>query len=136
MGRRKHKQIQHSSYDLSDATVLLLFLVVVVSIVFFYDEASSPEKSLQQGDPQMLLSKLVIDGNEASPVSLVVGNSVDSNVLNQISNTAYDQLKLKLGVKSDFVIYFEDQSGNLVMLGDRPCIGSSFALVNGHRCSE
>jgi hypothetical protein len=38
-------------------------------------------------------------------------------------------------VKSDFVIYFEDENGNLLLLAGKPCIGSSYASVNGYKCN-
>ncbi len=135
--KRSAKLYKHSPYDLSDAMVLFVFVLLVVAIIFFYDDANlEPQKRPIQKEQELLLSKLVVELERQNGNALVVGDVVDTTILNRLTQTNYGRLKTILGVDSEFVIYFEDQDGNLIQLGNRPCIGSAYAFVNGRKCSE
>ena len=47
----------------------------------------------------------------------------------------YDEIKSMLGIKSDFCIFFEDITGNLVNINDvKSGIGSQKIHINGEPC--
>ena len=140
--RRSHpRKYRHSPYDFNDATIMLVFIVFVVLVIFFFDSS----KSLQGAEPsvfelrkenEMLLSKLVIDHASENGQAIIVGNVVNAAMLSKVANTNYEQLKRLFGMDADFVIYFEDEEGNIVAVGEKPCIGSGYAYFNGRKCSE
>jgi len=140
--RRAHKSRKVTSHKsrrtsphkkqqgLSEGAVLLIFLVLISMIVIVFGAGSEVTKQ----DQIKLLNQFVIDAGEENGPAIIVGNSIDSDMLLTLANKDYGELKSLLGVTSDFVIYFEDDEGNLVEVLEKPCIGSASARVNGYRC--
>jgi len=128
---KNHKShaVKSSGNGLGDGSIILIFIALVFLIIFFYGQNSVDT------DQKILLSKLVIDHKEEGGPAIIIGNKVDVDRLREISLTDYSELKSLIGITSEFVIYFEDGEGNILDLGDKPCIGSSYAQVNGHQCS-
>tara|TARA_Y100000310_G_C20677543_1_gene813959 strand:+ start:816 stop:1157 length:342 start_codon:yes stop_codon:yes gene_type:complete len=105
---------------ISDNLVLMMFLVFVILIVFFFSDTESQTKQDQ---------KIIMN-------SIIAGDSINNEKILEFTNSEYHELKKRLGVNSEFVIHFEDENGNLIEIADKPCIGSSYALVGGHKCGE
>jgi hypothetical protein len=72
--------------------------------------------------------------------SALSGEVVDSDVLieaklENLNDRGYESIKKVLGVESDFCIYFEDITGNVVQIdGIDPGIGSNNIYINDKPC--
>ncbi len=105
--------------------VLIAASVFIVGIIiFFYIITTSGDKGVTDmlTTESELIPEHLISGDEsgAGDITLVIGNRVDSERLKVLINMSYDQLKSKLGIRSDFCIHFEDEEGNIIDLDDRP----------------
>jgi len=119
----------------NDSSVMLFFLVFVVVVVVFLSNVNVPETSTKQ-DHIKLLNILVVDDASENGPAIVVGNNLDTDMLIEFANTDYNEFRRLAGITSEFLIYFEDDAGYLVEVTDKPCIGSSYAQVNGQACDE
>ncbi len=87
-------------------------------------------------EKDILESQLIAaDQSRDNGLAVVIDGKVDKERLDALSQMQYKELKTRLGVKSDFAIYFVDNNGELVPLTEKLCIGSSKASVAGVRCS-
>ena len=131
--------------SIDDRTAVFAFLIVLVVIIFIFDTLSD-QKALSKGGTagkvltkdaaeREVLSKLIIDSKEQDGTGFIVKDSVDPELLEHFASKRYEQLKAELGIDSDFVIHFEDMSGNIIPIGDRMCMGSKGATINGIPCS-
>ena len=105
--------------------VLIAASVFIVGIIiFFYIITTSGDKGVTDilaAESELIPEHLIsADENDADDITLVIGNKVDSERLKVLISMDYNQLKSKLGIKSDFCIHFEDEDGNIIDLDDRP----------------
>jgi hypothetical protein len=114
-----------------DRMAMFVFMVFLVAVIFLLDAANDQE---QPASSEELIQKLVLNGNEQKSLAFVVKDKVDSSKLADFASKDYAALKEELGVEYDFTLYFEDEQGNLVPIGDRYCIGSNRAEVSGFSC--
>ena len=115
---------------LGDEAVLAIFLILVIVIVFFLGSSgiqvkqASGSSGIQVRNDQKILLNYIIDGN-----------SISNEKLLELMNADYTELKKRLGISSDFAIHFEDENGNLLQIGGKPCMGSGYVYVNGYKCN-
>lgn len=119
----------------NDSTLLIIFLVLLLFIIYFFGNSRMHETSVSQTQ-EILLSKLVAQDEKEDGPAIVIGNTVDDSRVKKLASTDYSEIKSMVGVTSDFVIYFEDEQGNVVNIADKPCIGSSYVQVNGVNCNN
>ena len=132
---------------MNDRSAVVVFLALLVVILFLFDSLSDQtalnpgvkdgikHKLVTESVANDLISGLKVDGSGANAVGFIVKDTVDQQLLNHFTSMDYEQIKAKLGVESDFVIHFEDESGRVIQLGNKWCIGSNTAKVNGVSCS-
>jgi hypothetical protein len=130
--RRMMKQKARKVSAGQDKMFLLLFMVFLLGVIFFIDASRTSEQPAASVD---IVSKLVASGNEQSNTAFVVMDKIDVIRLTEFASKDYIRLKEELGLSEDFTIYFEDEQGNLVPVGDKYCIGSSRASVSGFTCT-
>ncbi len=119
----------------SDSTVLIIFLVLLLFIIFYFSSKSSNGTSVKD-EQEKLLSVLVINDAQEDGPAIIIGDSVDSERVSKLASKDYREIKGLAGITSEFVIYFEDEKGNVISIADKPCIGSSYAQVNGVACNQ
>ena len=130
---------------IDDRTAVFVFLVFLV-VVFFILDALADQKALSKGGTakkvltksmaeKEILSNLIIDSKEQDGTGFIVKDNVDPELLEHFASKSYEQLKAELGIDTEFVIHFEDMNGNIIPIGDRMCIGSNGASINGVPCS-
>ena len=140
---QKPKLLGMKSID--DRTAVFVFLIALVVIIFIFD-ALSDQKVLSKGGTagkiltkdaveKEVLSKLIVESKEKDGTGFIVTGSIDPELLEHFASKSYEQLKAELGIDTDFVIHFEDMSGNIIPIGTRMCIGSKSASINGIPCS-
>ncbi len=148
--KKRHTSLSNLKL-IDDRTAVFAFLAFLVVILFMFD-ALSDQQSLfgsrttkttaQSGTGVVLtqeladqvVSKLTIDSREKDGVAFIVKDTVDPQLLAYFANMDYETIKAHLGIQSDFVIHFEDDRGEVVPMGDRLCIGSKSATLNGVPC--
>ena len=132
---------------INDRSAVFMFLVLLVIILFTFDAMSDQgarNTNLQKNAAQnavsgdlanRLMSQLIVDNSrQINDVGFIVKGSVDPQLLHYFASMDYEQIKTHLGVQNDFVIHFEDENGQLIPIGDKWCIGSKNANVNGIPC--
>lgn len=132
---------------MNDRNAVFMFLILLVTILFVFDALSEQgarnsvfQNTIQQktasGDvANQLMSQLVVDNSrQSNDVGFIVKGAVDPQLLQYFASMDYEQIKAHLGVQNDFVIHFEDENGQLIPIGDKWCIGSNNATVNGIPC--
>ena len=82
-----------------------------------------------------LVSRLTIDSRDQDGMAFLVKDTVDPQLLDYFASRNYDQVKAELGIQGDFAIHFEDKNGNIIPIGQKMCIGSATASINGIPCS-
>ncbi len=132
--RLARSQKQRNKCSISDGAILAIFLIVVLFVIFFFSGAGTSSNSAAQ-EQKTLLNKLMIHDEREDGPAIVVGDVVDDARVKKLASTDYSEIKKMVGITSDFVIYFEDDNGNVVNIAGRPCIGSSYAQVNGVNCN-
>ncbi len=133
--------------SLDDRHAVLAFLVLLVVALFLFDAVADQNAPLQaakiipshevlsQQMADSIVSKLTISSKEQDGVAFIVQGTIDPDLLTYFSSMDYEQIKSHLGIKTDFVIHFEDDRGMVVPMGNKMCVGSSYARINGIACS-
>lgn len=134
------KKSQMWSLDSIIATVVFISALSAFIIIISTDFGTIKADDLKsEADliPRMLVT---VEENE---VSLIESGKISHNKLKRIMGYEYDDLKSKLGVRSDFCIYFEDMEGNLINIshilseGESVAVGNSRINVSdGIQCSK
>ncbi|MBI2580736.1 hypothetical protein HYV85_02910 [Candidatus Woesearchaeota archaeon] len=129
---------------IDDRTAVFGFLAFLVVVLFLFDAVADQQARSKDGTAKKvltkdmvereILSKLIIDSKEQDGTGFIVKDNVDPELLEHFANKKYEQLKAELGINSDFVIHFEDMNGNIIPIGDRMCLGSKGASINGIPC--
>ena len=83
-------------------------------------------------DKEIISFKLTENGDVAL---LNPDGSIRQESLEKLTGMTYYEIKSKLGVSSDFTLYFVDENGNVVPINGKTCIGSPKAKVAGQQCS-
>jgi hypothetical protein len=128
MGKKRQVHNKAPSHlDRRNLVVLLLGLIVVLLILVF--NQASPSLSDEQ---DQIANKLI--AKKDNELALIVDSKVNSDKLRMFTSLSYDELKGKLGVEKDFVVYFVDENGSVLDIGGKPCFGSPKAIVAGKSC--
>lgn len=132
--------------SLNDKAAVLLFIAALIIVIFLLDALAdqrfqlgakkSAAKALSKENvEELVLSKFVIGSKEQDGMGFIVKDTVDPELLEHLATKEYSQVKKELGLDADFAIHFEDENGNLVPMGERACIGSREASIQGIPCS-
>lgn len=136
------KKAQTWSLDLLIAVGLFMIIFVGAYVVINMNtKAPSQQEIAKEAE--------VLTTNALNPeeIGIIVGNEVDIERLNTIASINYSDLKNKLGIKSDFCIYFTDEFGNLVDISNETnrtkdgyielySIGGGDIIVGGKPCGQ
>ena len=148
--RNKQKSFLPGLKLVDDQKAVLIFLVFLVFVLFILDAMSdqmalfSGKAGAAAGNAQSreiapdaankLISKLTVNSREDDGVAFIVKDTVDPELLEYFVNMDYEQVKRHLGINGDFVIHFEDQQGRIIQIGQKLCLGSKTATINGVPC--
>lgn len=156
------KRRSSSNFTLiDDRTAVFGFLAFLVIVIFLFDAVADQQSlfssknnkgTTQQSNggvwsstatslalteelADQVVSKLTVDSREKDGVAFIVKDTVDPQLLDYFTTLDYETIKAHLGIQSDFVIHFEDEAGMVIPMGNRFCIGSKDAKINGVPCS-
>lgn len=150
--RNKQKSFLPGLRLIDDQKAVLVFLVFLVFVLFILD-AMSDQQALFSGKSgagaaagkdqvgkinsdaaNKLISKLTVNSREDDGIAFIVKDTVDPQMLESFANMDYEQVKKHLGISGDFVIHFEDEQGMVIPIGQKLCLGSKAATINGVPC--
>ena len=133
------KNVGKDLFTFNNAVVLALILSLIIIFKTILGSVTTL-KSAEKVDVADLAdleqeAKILLDTVTAEGTGLVQSNELLEDKVKSLSNMDYDEFKHTLGLKSDFCIYFEDASGNLIKVdGIEPGIGSEKIKINGKPC--
>ncbi len=148
----KKRRTSQSNFKLiDDSTAVFAFLVFLVVVLFLFDSAAdqqalfgsrTTQTTVQSGASvaltkelaDQIVSKLTIDSREDDGIAFIVKDTVDPQLLEYFTKLDYETIKAHLGLQSDFAIHLEDEEGMVIPMGDRFCVGSKSAKLNGIPC--
>ncbi len=133
--RGRVQEGKKNSTAMNDGVVLIIFLALLLFIIFFFGSPKTLSNSVQD-EQAKLLNLLVIPDEQEDSSAIVVDNTVYSERVSKLASKDYSEIKELAGITSEFVIYFEDEKGNVLNIAGKPCIGSSYAQVNGMNCDK
>ena len=108
--------------------MVLLFILLIIGLL---KAVIVPKADLAE-EAEIVLEKLTKGDTE---INLLSSNTLLEEKLENLDRMGYDEVKNILGIKSDFCIYFEDATGNIVKIDDiSPGIGSDKIYINGEPC--
>lgn len=120
----------------TDALVGMTLFIIAALLLYYL---MGPVKRGAQEDSLARDSKLLpglLSSEQNTTQVFITGSKVDEGRLTQASNIRYEDLKDLFGVSSDFCIYFEDDEGNIVPVGnDKVGLGSPAANISGKTCN-
>lgn len=144
----KKKRTSPDFTFIDDRTAVFGFLAFLVIVLFLFDsisdqralyapknDSAAASQVLTRELADQVVSKLTIQTLNQDDVAFIVKDTVDPQLLDSFASMDYSQVKAHLGLQSEFVLHFEDQAGMVIPMGNKMCIGSSDAKVNGIPCS-
>ena len=112
--------------------IILIAIIMLISVFRVAIEQTETSKANLEREAKVVLDVLAdIDGK----VSLVDSNGLVEEKIESLNDMGYEEIKSILGIKSDFCIFFEDVTGNIVKInGINPGIGSGRIYINNKPC--
>lgn len=141
MVKKRHHTKKKVGKDLFTFNNIVLLALMLALIVLFKTILGSTTtfKSAETWDlidlEQEAKTLLETVAAEGTGTSLLESNELLEERVKSLGNMDYDEFKNTLGLKSDFCVYFEDASGNLIKVdGVELVIGSEKIKINGKPC--
>ena len=112
--------------------LILAFIVILRTMMASTEIPKAAEKADLEQEAKTLMDTVASEGTD---ISLIKSNELVEEKIERLNNMDYNQFKDTLGVRSDFCVYFEDATGNLIKIdGIEPGIGSEKIRINGKPC--
>ena len=138
MAKKRHdvkKNVGKDLFTFNNAVLLaLIFALIVIfkTIMAPVPAFKAEEKADLEQETKTILDTVAAEG---TGMSLVQSNELSEEKIISLDNMGYEEYKYALGLKSDFCVYFEDVSGNLIKIdGIELGIGSEKIQINGKPC--
>ncbi len=132
------RKAQVWSIDVILAIVIFGFIMVAVASFALLER---PDAQSLQRDAQFISAQLSGTPIPGCPGTLVVGNTIDEDVLKCLLGREYSTVKQNINPGTDFCLFFEDERGQIILLtrtdGNTTYgFGSSSVSLSGHPCGE
>ena len=114
---------------------IAIFIIVVALFISVGSDIFTEEKSLNlEKEANSFLEGTSALREEKLP--LLEGNQIDEDVLVELATTqAYYDIKRELGLRADFCVYFEDETGSILRINETAFgVGTSEVSINGNSC--
>jgi|SRR3989338_1449379 len=112
--------------------LILAFIVILRTMMASTEIPKAAEKADLEQEAKTLMDTVASEGTD---ISLIKSNELVEEKIERLNDMDYNKFKDILGVKSDFCVYFEDATGNLIKIdGIEPGIGSEKIRINGKPC--
>jgi len=138
MAKKRHivkKNFKKNLFTFNNTVLLALMLALIVlfkTIMAPVPVFKAAGKADLEREAKTLLDTVATEGTS---MSLVKSNELLDEKIKSLRDMDYNEFKGILGVKSDFCVYFEDATGNLIKVdGIELGIGSEKIQINGKPC--
>ncbi|MBN2458968.1 hypothetical protein JXB28_01680 [Candidatus Woesearchaeota archaeon] len=116
---------------------VLLAVVIFVSVilVFYVTMTAKQKQGLTDLESEATDLKVALEMDR--DFGFLSSDTIDEEKLLAFIGNAtnnYTGLKNKLGVKGDFCVFYEDSEGRVIVVDNKPGIGDSSVLIDGHPC--
>ena len=105
--------------------IIIAVVLFVAAFMFFYVTISgaptSETTAILIEDGEQLATMLTSD----TELSVVKENKLSDSKVIKVSDISYEEIRRIAGLKSDFCIHFEDESGNIINVTGVQSIGNS-----------
>ena len=141
--KKKNKKgvskIDDKSQTFSMDILIALGIFIAGIVVFLYLIGGNSEKDISNklvAESEVLPQRLIAaDEFSKTNTTIIIGNRVDSMLLNRSISKNYASMKNDLDMVSDFCIHFEDDNGDVVDLDEDSCwvqysMGDSRLILN------
>jgi len=127
MGKKTKKGVpkidRSQTFSMDILVALAIFIAGIVIFLFLINgnaDNKTGDKLVSEAEslPQKLIAS---DEYSSTNTTIVIGNKVDSWLLNRSLSKNYTALKRELDLVNNFCIHFEDDNGNVVDLNEDPC---------------
>lgn len=117
---------------------IALGVVIFIAAFFLFYLILSANPNVKVGDLKEEASAVIKEVTaEGSLIRVIDGKEINESKLGELKNISYGELKRRLGVESDFCLYFEDEKGYIVLINSSYTgIGSSNINLSDTPCSQ
>ena len=131
-----HKQMKKGQTLSTDAVVAVVIFFLAAMLMFYLMGPAAKNRRSEKLQVEAQRLPGILSANQNLTIIFIQGTKVDEKKLSETLNLSYENLKALLGIESDFCIYFEDDKGNLVPVGNKLGIGSPLVNLSGRACNE
>ena len=134
MAKKRHT-IKKDLVTFNNVVGFALILAFIVILRTMMASTEIPKAAANADLEQEAKTLMDIVASEGTDISLIKSNELVEEKIERLNDMDYNKFKDILGVKSDFCVYFEDATGNLIKIdGIEPGIGSEKIRINGKPC--
>ena len=120
------------SYDNALKLIAILLIVAIARAALTSDKGTASVKADLEQEAIEVLRVLT---NKNMPISVLESNELVEERAEYLEQMGYDKIKSMIGIKSDFCIFFEDISGNVIRIDNLKLgIGSNKIYIDGQPC--
>mgnify|MGYP001615977597 CR=1 FL=1 len=116
------------------------FVIAIVifagALIFFYSMLN-PRSNVKVEELQRDASAVARQTSEEKlPLTILDKDTVNETKLDSLIQRDYNSIKKEMGIKNEFCIHFEDESGNIIPIRENVVgVGSPDIKVGGVRCT-
>ena len=120
------------TYDNAIKLIAILLIVAIARAALTSDKGTPSVKSDLEQEALEVLRTLT---NKNMPLSVLESNELVEEKVEYLERMGYDKIKSMVNIKSDFCIFFEDITGNVIRIdGISHGIGSNKIYINDKPC--
>ncbi len=130
--KRESRGKELFSYDNAIKLIAILLIVAIARAAFTPDKVPAALKADLEQEAIDILRTVT---NKNMPTNVLESNELVAERVESLYMMDYNDVKSLAGIKSEFCIFFEDVTGNIVTInGVKGGIGSSKIHINGKPC--
>lgn len=116
---------------------IMLGIIVFIGAIFFFYSVFSQNKESDITALEADASKIMKAVSSGDEISVLTGTEIDIDKIQALLGEEYTDIKNKLRVGSDFCIFIEDESDNIIYLSasSQSGVGSNKIKVSDIPCS-
>nr|MCK4929471.1 hypothetical protein [Nanoarchaeota archaeon] len=119
---------------------VLLAVIIFVSVILIFYVTMTSEQKPGLKDLEIEAKDLKIELEKNYELGFIEAEEVNETKFGEFINLTkenYSEVKKKLGVKGDFCIFYEDNEGNIILIGNKTGIGNSSVIyIAGIPCGS
>jgi hypothetical protein len=135
-GRKKEEMDRAQVWSID----VLLALVIFVAIILIFYTTINAKQNPRLKDLQIEAGGLKSELEKNPNLGFINVDTIDSERMQNFNSQVesnYTSVKEQLGVRGDFCIFYEDESGNLIPVNGKNGMGNtSEILINGQPCGD